>query len=64
LVFEMAVKKKQQEIRVLLIEENEIIIDSLSEIMRSQGFKCHHPERSQPSHQPDEGRLAEHCHRG
>jgi response regulator RpfG family c-di-GMP phosphodiesterase len=34
----MAVKKKQQEIRVLLIEENEIIIDSLSEIMRSQGF--------------------------
>jgi response regulator RpfG family c-di-GMP phosphodiesterase len=34
----MAVKKKKQDVRALLIEENEIIIESLSEIMRSQGF--------------------------
>tara|TARA_B110000467_G_scaffold7417_1_gene6524 strand:+ start:1116 stop:1295 length:180 start_codon:yes stop_codon:yes gene_type:complete len=34
----MAVKKQQQELRALLIEENEIIIESLSEIIRSQGF--------------------------
>ena len=34
----MAVKKKQQDVRALLIQENEIIIESLSEIMRSQGF--------------------------
>jgi response regulator RpfG family c-di-GMP phosphodiesterase len=34
----MAVKAKQQEIRALLVEENDIIIDSLTEIMKSQGF--------------------------
>ncbi len=34
----MAVKAKQQDIRALLVEENEIIIDSLTEIMKSQGF--------------------------
>ena len=34
----MAVKKKQQDVRALLIQENEIIIESLSEIMKSQGF--------------------------
>jgi response regulator RpfG family c-di-GMP phosphodiesterase len=34
----MAVRKKQQDIRALLVEENEIIIDSLTEIMKSQGF--------------------------
>ena len=34
----MAVKKQQQELRTLLIEENEIIIESLSEIIRSQAF--------------------------
>jgi hypothetical protein len=60
----MAVRKKQQDIRALLVEENEIIIDSLTEIMKSQGFKCHHPQRSQPSYQPDEGRLPEPSHRG
>ena len=34
----MAIKKKQQDIRALLVEENEIIIDSLGEIMRSLGY--------------------------
>ncbi|MDP7048675.1 MAG: HD domain-containing phosphohydrolase [Verrucomicrobiota bacterium] len=34
----MAVKKKELEIRALLIEENEIIIESLSEIMRSRSM--------------------------
>ena len=34
----MAVKKKELEIRALLIEENEIIIESLSEIMRSRAM--------------------------
>ena len=34
----MAVKAKQQEIRALLVEENVIIIASLTEIMKSQGF--------------------------
>jgi response regulator RpfG family c-di-GMP phosphodiesterase len=47
----MAVKKKQQEIRALLIEENEIIIDALSEIMRSQGFNV--ITHKDPSHAID-----------
>ena len=34
----MAIKKQQQELRTLLIEENEIIIKSLSEIIRLQAF--------------------------
>jgi len=34
----MAVKEKQTEIRALLVEDNDIIIESLSEIMRSMGF--------------------------
>ena len=34
----MAIKKKQQDTRALLVEENEIIIDSLGEIMRSLGY--------------------------
>ena len=34
----MAIKKQQQELRTLLIKENEIIIKSLSEIIRSQAF--------------------------
>ena len=32
----MAIKKKELEIRALLIEENDIIIDSLGEIMRAK----------------------------
>ena len=34
----MAIKKQQQELRTLLIKENEIIIKFLSEIIRSQAF--------------------------
>ena len=34
----MAIKKQLQELRTLLIKENEIIIKSLSEIIRSQAF--------------------------
>ena len=34
----MAIKKQQQELRTLLIKENEIIIKSLNEIIRSQAF--------------------------
>ena len=34
----MAAKLKDTEIRVLLVEDNDIIIESQSEIMRSMGF--------------------------
>ena len=34
----MAVKEKQTEIRALLVEDNDIIIESLSEVMKSMGF--------------------------
>ena len=34
----MAAKKKETEIRALLVEDNDIIIESLSEIMKSMGF--------------------------
>ena len=34
----MAAKKKEQEIRALLVEDNEIIIESLTEIMRSRAM--------------------------
>ena len=34
----MAAKKKELEIRALLVEDNEIIIESLTEIMRSRSM--------------------------
>ena len=34
----MAAKEKETEIRALLVEDNDIIIESLSEIMKSMGF--------------------------
>ena len=36
--FIMAAKEKETEIRALLVEDNDIIIESLSEIMKSMGF--------------------------
>ena len=36
--FSMAAKEKETEIRALLVEDNDIIIESLSEIMKSMGF--------------------------
>jgi|TARA_B110000196_G_C20533578_1_gene381129 hypothetical protein len=59
----MAVKKQQQDLRALLIKENEIIIESLSEIVRSQGFiVIPHKEPSQAINLMKGG--AEPAHRG